>query len=387
MKSKSKPCIRLYNHAGSKNHGCEAIVRSTISLFPGYKIALYSNNPEEDKIYGIDKIVELHKSGSDNIPWYAILPSKIQTKLTGKFGIAMYYRYKNLYRDLNDGDILLSIGGDNYCYKGTDLLVELNRILRKKNVKTVLWGCSVDPNVLGDLTVKKDLESFDLIVAREKITYTSMMKINKNTIIAPDPAFCLKTVKDYKSPTINKDVVGINLSPLVFEYREDCQTILEAYIELCDFIINETGYSIALIPHVIKDGNDDRTILNELYKKYEYTKRCFLIPDQNCMQLKSIISRCRFFIGARTHATIAAYSSGIPTGVCGYSIKSIGIAEELFGNSKDYVISIENIEENSLVKMFNYLSENEMKIKELLSKKIPEMQDECLSLYKVIQDI
>ena len=51
-------------------------------------------------------------------------------------------------------------------------------------------------------------------------------------------------------------------------------------------------------------------------------------------QYKGYIARMRFFIGARTHATIAAYSNCVPTLVLGYSVKSKGIAKDLFGEEK-----------------------------------------------------
>ena len=50
------------------------------------------------------------------------------------------------------------------------------------------------------------------------------------------------------------------------------------------------------------------------------------------------------FVGCRTHSTIAAYSTCVPTLVVGYSIKSRGIAKDLFGDYKDLVIPIEDLE-------------------------------------------
>lgn len=47
------------------------------------------------------------------------------------------------------------------------------------------------------------------------------------------------------------------------------------------------------------------------------------------------------FIGARTHATIAAYSSLVPTLVVGYSVKARGIARDLFGTEKNYVLPVQ----------------------------------------------
>ena len=63
----------------------------------------------------------------------------------------------------------------------------------------------------------------------------------------------------------------------------------------------------------------------------------------NCCQLKYIISKCRFMVVARTHASIAAYSSSVPTLVIGYSVKSRGIAKDLFGTEEHYVLPVEKI--------------------------------------------
>lgn len=62
-------------------------------------------------------------------------------------------------------------------------------------------------------------------------------------------------------------------------------------------------------------------ILKKLKDQFNDSRISIIDKEYNCEQLKYIISRCRFFVGARTHATIAAYSSEIPTLVLGYSIK------------------------------------------------------------------
>ena len=92
-----------------------------------------------------------------------------------------------------------------------------------------------------------------------------------------------------------------------------------------------------------------------------------MIDDQNCMELKGIISRCRFFIGARTHATIAAYSTGVPTLVVGYSVKARGIARDLFGTEEGYVLPAHSLEnENELLSAFRSLIRKEDSIRQTL---------------------
>lgn len=55
--------LLLYPHGGSGNHGCEAIVRSTLKIAEANTV-LYSNNVEEDKIYQLDKLCTIKKSNN-----------------------------------------------------------------------------------------------------------------------------------------------------------------------------------------------------------------------------------------------------------------------------------------------------------------------------------
>jgi polysaccharide pyruvyl transferase WcaK-like protein len=90
------------------------------------------------------------------------------------------------------------------------------------------------------------------------------------------------------------------------------------------------------------------------------------------MQLKYIISQCQFFVGARTHATIAAYSTCVPTLAVGYSVKARGIARDIFGTEKNYVIPIQSLEhENDLVDAFKYIQKNKEGIRKYLQDFMP----------------
>lgn len=49
--------VYFYFHAGSANHGCEAIVRSTQAML-NVRPILFSDSPEQDRDYGLDEISE-----------------------------------------------------------------------------------------------------------------------------------------------------------------------------------------------------------------------------------------------------------------------------------------------------------------------------------------
>ena len=96
---------------------------------------------------------------------------------------------------------------------------------------------------------------------------------------------------------------------------------------------------------MVWQSNDDRTVLNRLYEEFGRHERLIPVEDHSAPELKYIISKCRLFVGARTHATIAAYSSGVPTLVVGYSVKARGIARDLFGTEEGYVLPVQGLKE------------------------------------------
>lgn len=366
---------KLFVHAGSGNHGCEAIVRTTVNIL-GKTTTLYSRNPELDSKYEIDKICKLEYDERKEIERksWAWLVSALQTKLFGKIDLAVKHQYKTLIDSVLRGDLYLSIGGDNYCYPGTDLLAAINRNIKKKGARLVLWGCSVEPTLVDQSEIAEDLKSFNLITARESISYEALKRINRNTIQVTDPAFILATkMLPLPSNWIDDNMVGINASPLILQSGKDSAVVYDAYRLLIKYILENTSCGIALIPHVVCEENDDLTLLTQLYKEYQNSNRIVLIQDHNCMELKGYIARCRFFVGARTHATIAAYSSCVPTLVLGYSVKSRGIAKDLFGTYENYVLPVQTLKSpEELVAQFRWLMENERKIKTHLEGIMPE---------------
>lgn len=160
---------------------------------------------------------------------------------------------------------------------------------------------------------------------------------------------------------------------MVLSRGREPDIVEKAYDVLIQYIINHTSYQIALIPHVTWNGVSDLSILTVFCEKYKKTGRVVLIEEHNCMELKGYIARCCLFIGARTHSTIAAYSSCVPTVVVGYSVKARGIASDLFGTLDNYVVPAQNIATgDELVSAFKWLDTNQEKIKEHLIEIMPE---------------
>ena len=337
--------IYMYAHGGSGNHGCEAIVRSTAAIL-NHPFTLISSKPEEDEKYGVGQLCSIIKDRSDALSKTNIHFVSAYAALKFKHDFVPMDKlwYKSAFDHIQRGDVALSIGGDNYCYANVSQYVMFHDMLKKRGAKTVLWGCSVEPSVVERPAIAKDLARYDLIVTRESISYEALKKVNPNTILAADPAFVLKA-KEINLPEgfVPGNTVGINLSPMAIENEKIPGIAFENYKNLITSILDNSDMRVALIPHVVWDDGDDRKPLRQLYDAFKDTDRVVLVDDHSCEELKYIISQCHFFIGARTHATIAAYSTGVPTLVLGYSVKARGIARDLFGDEEGYVLPVQEL--------------------------------------------
>jgi len=395
MKGNHQNQIILYMHAGSGNHGCEAIVNSLCHMMKEDAV-LVSYRGNEDEQYTLKDLCEIKQERSFDEHKLAHLFYYAYRMLTKDAASFLRYRYKDIFKKPMS-PLAISIGGDNYCYDSmlSDLRLA-NLAFTQKGTKTVLLGCSIEPELLKRgqeaKRILEDLSHYHLIIARESLTYKALQSAfeterKKNDsrnipriVQIPDPAFTLGYVRKKVPDGFWKgNTVGVNVSPLIQKSESVPGITMKCYEQLIEWIIGHTDMQIALIPHVVWKNNDDRKPLSELYDKYKSTERLVKIPDGSCEELKGYISQCRFFVGARTHATIAAYSTCVPTLVVGYSVKAAGIAQDLFGSTEDYVLPVQSLKDpQDLVQGFQWLMEQEDSIREHLQKKIPDYQKQAL---------
>ena len=367
----------IYNHGGSANHGCEALVRTALNLFQSRgNMKVLSESPQQDYRYGINNLAVLEPattaySKASLAFWDAFFSLKAK-KDYFKMDVLPY---RKPIRGLTSNMVELSVGGDIYCYEDYRKFILLHQMIAKRGCKSVLLGCSLDEKLFADPEFVEDLKRYTYISARESLTYDMLQKAGLTNIgLTPDSAFTLeKELLPLPEGFEEGNTVGINLSPLVVRKESEPGIVMENFVRLIQYILDNTSCNVALIPHVVWRDNDDRTVLKQLYDAVNCPERVVLVEDHNCMQLKGYISRCRFFIGARTHATIAAYSTLVPTLVLGYSVKSRGIATDLFGTDEHYVLPVQQLcTTNAMTDAFQWLMEHEQEIKSRLAAEMPE---------------
>lgn len=347
----------FYSHGGSQNHGCEAIVRTLSKMIkdekPDSYIKLYSFRKDEDEKAGFPLIDEIEELDFSAVPKKISLSDRIKlslySKQSQKKADEFFFSIPCRKPSLKKNDVYISVGGDNYCYGDGHAAKAMNNTLRSMGKKTVLWGCSIGKDNLTPDKIE-DLKSFDLIVARESFTYNALVEsgIDRNTVFYPDSAFLLPADKKMNETfEVKEHTIGINISNFVYPKKSDeTRPSKKAVFSLIRYIIDETDLNILLIPHVTR-GNRDCAILAEIYENFKCERIGLVSGEYSASEYKSIISRCEVFIGARTHATIAAYSSCVPALVLGYSVKSKGIAKDIFGTYEGYVVPVKDLSDSA----------------------------------------
>ena len=365
--------IMLYNHGGCENRGCEAIIRSTSALFGGRaRISLASDQPQLDRKAGlgdVDRII------SSEIAPYSL--RRFINSIGFRLGIPREQEVARKHGTVIDlgraSDVCLSVGGDTYCYNHQEHLQVINGRLRRAGKPLVLWGCSVDPERLEGVTLE-DLRAYDLIVARESITEAAMREKGLPVMRWCDPAFTLKSEELPLPPGwIEGKTVGLNVSPLILAKAKDAEKALDAFAALVRHILDSTDCAVALVPHVVWMHDSDLDALRAIKARFENEPRVFLLPGTlNAMQVKGYIKRLCALVTGRTHASIAAYSTCVPTLVIGYSVKARGIARDLFGDEAGHLIPVQELRSGQeLIDAFDALIARGQEESEYLRKRIP----------------
>jgi len=390
------------------NRGCEAIVRSTALLLKKCFGEVTIFVPSDIICRDMKQWPDANNDGIIFVPIYHTFSSRLWGQVLRlpvnwlrqlEFPLPMP---KKLKEQLESVDAVLSIGGDMYTYEGRYpvWIMAMDNYAMKLGKPVFLWCASVGPFEAEPSLIpllKKHFSKMELLALRESTSkeYVSKTLDIKNSIRTSDPAFHLKKSKIDLSefwPKHNPDnILGLNVSPLIERFASDNQEIITEVINFIRHVITENKLSILLISHVTPLGksnvNNDHyymsKIINALPDLNE--KVCIINEGFNAEETKYAISKCRFFIGARTHATIAAISSGVPTISIAYSQKAKGLNMDIFGHN-DYVLQTNLVSKESLVESLQKLIDQEEGIRKLLTQKIPYLQELTVAAMDRIAD-
>lgn len=221
------------------------------------------------------------------------------------------------------------------------------------------YGPFYDSNI--EKKAMRSLSKADLLLSRDALSteYLRSHIGNQNIKSYIDMAFYLpyKHFENLIMPGLN---VGINISQTLWNIPKDNVIHLSyPYKEVVYETINHLlakGCIVHIIPHVVNSDNHEDNEYCLSYKIWEKLNHknvklapLFLSP----VDAKSYISSLDLFIGARMHACIAAFSSGVPVLPMSYSRKFEG----LFNSTLNYKYGINLTTLDSIAQLKEDISE------------------------------
>lgn len=379
----------LPTHCDIGNRGCEAITLATSKILgvskQNYKIL--SKDINLDSTFNVDKYASIYPIGEmSKLSWQLFkLHSLFYKDLYEKQSFIYEHQYGGFIKEMNSEDLMLSTGGDMFCYDDNEA-VFTSEFCQKRGLRTILWACSIGEKNLSSRKIDV-LRKYEFVYARESLTKKVLEKCGVTNVYQyPDPAFILQP-SPFVLPSCFSDigVVGINLSNFVLGGFTFDSSFGKDVISLVNYILDNTTFNVVLFPHVLWASQDDRIVANLLKNKFSNNNRVSVLRTDklNYCQIRYAISKCRFFIGARTHSVISAYSMCVPTIALGYSIKSKGIAKDL-GLDDYLVVNSSSYDKETLNNSFKLMLSKENDIRNVLEHNIPNYVE---SVYEVKNSI
>ena len=389
------PLFVLAGNGAYTNLGCEAIVRGTVKIlrehFRDPRFICLSHYDSEDQ-YKIQRMQETD-SAIMHLTSHHLTKKKIRKTLWRPDTWGSIYRYllkkdtfytrayKDLLPYLDEAEAVLSIGGDNYSldYGMPTLFTALDDLVLEHHKPIVLWGASVGPfssmpdyeRYMGD-----HLQKVTAIFARESVTveYLNSIGVNENVYPVADPAFLMDAVQPEEMVYIDEGAIGINLSPLMAKFVTggDMEQWTKIAADIIEKVTSRTEKKVYLISHVTNPDSNDYIFMKRAVSLMaeEKDKITLIPPIYNAEQTKWIIGQMAIFAGSRTHSTIAALSSGVPTLSLGYSIKAQGINKDIFGH-KDYCLEPLKINAEAICGYISYMMNDASTIRRELKTRLP----------------
>lgn len=315
----------------SNNRGCGALGYAAVEIFNSACREQTDTLEIYAFLYRIDPMPQI---SDENITMHYIViqPKKLSF-------------WKNAAKILKGCDSVWDFtGGDSfsdiYGMKRFCLNSALKQLAIWSKTKFVMAPQTIGPfeNKVALAWAKRILKKSSLSFVRDSISEAYV----KNTfgvspLVTTDVAFALPFEK--MPPRADGKVhVGVNPSGLLWDGTKDfCvakHIVLDykAYVKgVLDYLCSDDRYAVFLIPHVfskdITSGENDLKACYEIKESFQSIE--ILCGFETPMEAKRMISSMDVFIGARMHATIAAFSAGVATIPVSYSRKFEGLYQDL----------------------------------------------------------
>lgn len=329
--------------ARNGNKGCEALCISTMLIID-----------EILSVNGISYTFYLPHSGYKRFGKYSVDCGKKKLTFTAIYDYNLY-GLKSIIRNIfhlkdslaarnvwKQADFVLDIGqGDSFAdIYGKQRFDRINSAY--KNGRIFQKPYCILPQTIGpysDVAIRKEaiksIKNCHCVMTRDKQSYDYVKDLlpNKDVYEIIDVAFFMPYIK--KSFSAEHVHVGLNVSALLwhggytrdnqFGLKDDYQKVVRVVV---DYFLAISNVILHLVPHVVggeRSIENDYAVSYDLCEEYDSPQLVLAPLFLDPIIAKGYISGLDFFMGARMHATIGAFSSNVPVVPMAYSRKFNGL--------------------------------------------------------------
>lgn len=376
------------------NRGCVALSVSSMYIIDEilsqagikYKFYLPDSQHSECKSH----IISIN---GREIEYYSIQYNKgLSLKDDAKIKIKGLLANTNFNKVFKETDFILDIGqgdsfADIYGEFRFKLIDRIHTIARKYHKPYCLLPQTIGPFENERIREKaiKSIEKASLCMARDKQSYDYVLENvpqQKNVSEYIDVAFFLP----YETIIQDKNYihVGINISALLwhggytrnnqFGLKCDYQSLAR---QLIDYFLNQENVKVHLVPHVVgseRSIENDYAVSYDLWREYNHPNLVLAPLALGPIEIKSYIAGLDFFMGARMHATIGAFSAGVPVVPMAYSRKFNGLFLDTL--SYNHMVDMKTMDNDDIVEVIKKAFEIRNELKNTINQRMNDIVSE-----------
>ena len=314
-------------------------------------------------------------------------------------GISSFSKIKVHKNNFKKCDVIFDFtAGDSFSdIYGTKRFVQrsvIKMLAEQRGNPFVLGSQTYGPykSTVAKMIARRIIKKATAVYARDQMSCDRVKVLAKRDAdLTVDVAFAMQ----YTPTVIESDKVKVGFNPsgllwnggytqsnqfgLTVDYQKYCRDVIST-------LLKSGEYDVYLVPHVISDDytaiDNDNVACSELKKEFPALIEAPVFNTP--VEVKSYISGMDVFTGARMHATIAAFTTGVPVIPFSYSPKFEGLFTSV---GYDHVISATKVSTEDAINDTLKMIDTRKTLKEELKELEPVIAKGVDHLIKETRDI
>lgn len=401
------PCTQIMKffliHQYSGNKGDRAVLyamcRMILSEFPKSSISVATSNIglwnnydfyHKEKIEFTPWAWDFDNIESHNPYWKILNKFKpytftiLREAFLRGFSLSRFLTNPRFFKKLRDTDVVISVGGHHFTtILSRDLVSGINydaMSVLSCGKKLICFSQSFGPfvfhNKKNEILTRRLLSNSYLMPREEKSKHEiiNFLGNGSSPYLTYESVLTMSKFIKYIPIAKRENYVGIAIYCTQYRNKADKDAYQKTVAYFCDHAIN-CGYAIKFFPMEIKgSGPDDRPFISEIISKVKNGNKCIVIDDDlETLNHLNEVSKCKVFVGHKTHSTIFALATGTPLIGIAYHPKTIEFLKQF--NIESNAIGDKELNTSNLCSIFDNIISNLDYLSRMEFKKANEIAD------------